>query len=79
MAAIDLLFRAKKDSERLHQLVLGTLLARTRLLARLLPLREPQRLDLAALQWEPEGNLSSSQWSATGRVLQLGRVGVLDP
>ena len=55
MGAIDLLFRAKRDSERLHQLVLGTLLGRTRLLARLLPLRDEQELDLMALQWEPEG------------------------
>lgn len=50
MAAIDLLFDVKKDSERLHQLVLGPLLIRTRLLEKLgiggVPVRED-------FQWEP--------------------------
>ncbi len=50
MAAIDLLFDVKKDSERLHQLVLGPLLIRTRLLEKLgiggVPVRED-------FEWEP--------------------------
>ncbi len=55
MAAIDLLFDVKRDSERLHQLVLGALLERTRLLSRLLPLGgEPTQL---RLQFEPEGKI----------------------
>jgi len=37
MGAIDLLFDVKRDSERLHQLVLGALLSRTRLCDRLVP------------------------------------------
>lgn len=88
MAAIDLLFRAKKDSERLHQLVLGTLLGRTRLLARLLPLREHQQPDLGALQWEPEGKAydlaipthsEAGGGEARGRVLvELKLDGALD-
>jgi hypothetical protein len=53
MAAIDLLFDVKRDSERLHQLVLGALFQRTTLLNRLVPLSsaptQPQ------LQWEPDG------------------------
>lgn len=37
MGAIDLLFDIKRDSERLHQLVLGALLSRTPLIDRLVP------------------------------------------
>jgi hypothetical protein len=37
MGAIDLLFDVKRDSERLHQLVLGALLSQTRLCDRLVP------------------------------------------
>ncbi|MBL9008976.1 MAG: hypothetical protein JNJ46_32240 [Myxococcales bacterium] len=37
MGAIDLLFDVKRDSERLHQLVLGALLSRTALVDRLVP------------------------------------------
>jgi hypothetical protein len=55
MAAIDLLLHSKKDSERLHQLVLAALLGRTHLLARLVPLPGAARPDLAGLLWEPEG------------------------
>ena len=55
MAAIDLLLHSKKDSERLHQLVLAALLGRTHLLSRLVPLPGAARLDLAGLSWEPEG------------------------
>lgn len=55
MAAIDLLLHSKKDSERLHQLVLAALLGRTHLLSRLVPLPGAARLDLAGLAWEPEG------------------------
>lgn len=54
MAAIDLLFDVKKDSERLHLLVLGALLSRTRLLGRLLPLPSVPVPPLG-LSWEPEG------------------------
>lgn len=42
MGAIDLLFDIKRDSERLHQLVLGALLSRTPLIDRLVP-RLPSR------------------------------------
>ncbi len=53
MGAIDLLFAVKRDSERLHQLVLGALLARTKLLTRLVPLTSaPTQIQL---QWDPEG------------------------
>lgn len=53
MAAIDLLFDVKRDSERLHQLVLGALLQRTTLLSRLVPQSEaPRQLQL---HWEPDG------------------------
>lgn len=53
MAAIDLLFDVKRDSERLHQLVLGALLQRTLLLSRLVPFGSaPTDLQL---HWEPEG------------------------
>lgn len=53
MAAIDLLFDVKRDSERLHQLVLGALLQRTTLLSRLVPQpEEPRQLQL---HWEPDG------------------------
>lgn len=55
MAAIDLLLHSKKDSERLHQLVLAALLGRTHLLSRLVPLGGAARLDRASLLWEPEG------------------------
>lgn len=53
MAAIDLLFDVKRDSERLHQLVLGALLQRTTLLGRLVPLASPPTG--LTLQWEPDG------------------------
>lgn len=53
MAAIDLLFDVKRDSERLHQLVLGALLQRTMLLGRLVPL--PSVPTGLSLQWEPDG------------------------
>jgi hypothetical protein len=53
MAAIDLLFDVKRDSERLHQLVLGALLQRTALLSRLVPL--PSVPTALQLHWEPEG------------------------
>ena len=53
MAAIDLLFDAKLESERLHQLALGAILTRTRLLERLgfegTPLKD--------FGWESEGRL----------------------
>jgi len=52
MAAIDLLFDVKKESERLHQLVLGPLLIRTRLLEKLGIGGVPAREDF---QWEPRG------------------------
>ena len=52
MAAIDLLFDVKKDSERLHQLVLGPLLIRTRLLEKLGIQGDPVREDF---EWEPQG------------------------
>lgn len=55
MAAIDLLLHSKKDSERLHQLVLAALLGRTHLLSRLVPLEGAARLDRSTLLWEPEG------------------------
>lgn len=55
MAAIDLLFELKKDSERLHHMVLGALLTRTDLLARLVPAAVPARPDEDSLLWEPEG------------------------
>lgn len=55
MAAIDLLLNSKKDSERLHQLVLAALLGRTHLLSRLVPLSGAARLAVAGLFWEPEG------------------------
>jgi hypothetical protein len=52
MAAIDLLFDGKRDSERLHKLVLGALLQRTLLLSRLVPLGgTPTQIQL---QFEPE-------------------------
>jgi hypothetical protein len=64
MAAIDLLFAVKPTSERLHLLVLGALLQRTALLARLLPdvatLAGPAAATKAAppeLHFEPEGKL----------------------
>ncbi|MBM3324179.1 MAG: hypothetical protein FJY66_00765 [Calditrichaeota bacterium] len=50
MAAIDLLFDVKKDSERLHQLVLGPLLIKTRLLDKLGIKGTPVRKDF---EWEP--------------------------
>jgi len=52
MAAIDLLFDVKKDLERLHQLVLGPLLIRTRLLEKLAIGGVPARENF---QWEPQG------------------------
>ncbi len=52
MAAIDLLFDVKKESERLHQLVLGPLLIRTRLLEKLAIGGVPVREDF---EWEPRG------------------------
>ena len=53
MAAIDLLFDVKRDSERLHQLVIGALLQQTMLLSRLVPLEgTPTQLQL---QFQPEG------------------------
>jgi hypothetical protein len=66
MAAVDLLFDVKKESERLHQLVLGPLLIRTRLLEKLgirgVPVGEdfewePQRrsFDLGVRLSDPEG------------------------
>ena len=55
MAAIDLLLHSKKDSERLHQLVLAALIGRTHLLSRLVPLSGAARLCVAGLLWEPEG------------------------
>lgn len=53
MAAIDLLFDAKLESERLHQLALGAILTRTRLLQRLKFEGEP----LKDFGWESEGRL----------------------
>lgn len=50
MAAIDLLFDVKKESEQLHQLVLGPLLIRTRLLEKLGVPGVPAAKDL---EWEP--------------------------
>lgn len=52
MAAIDLLFETKGESERLHQLVLGPLLTRTHLLSRLLGREDMQPADYV---WEPNG------------------------
>jgi hypothetical protein len=53
MAAIDLLFDVKRDSERLHQLVLGALLQRTTLAGRLAPLAQtPTQVQLS---FDPEG------------------------
>jgi len=52
MAAIDLLFDVKKDSERLHQLVLGPLLIKTRLLEKFGIAGIPVREDF---EWEPKG------------------------
>ena len=52
VAAIDLLFDVKRDSERLHQLVLGPLLIRTRLLEKLGIGGVPKRDDF---EWEPRG------------------------
>ena len=52
MAAIDLLFDVKKESERLHQLVLGPLLIRTRLLEKLGISGIPNDKDF---EWEPRG------------------------
>lgn len=77
MAAIDLLLHSKKDSERLHQLVLAALLGRTHLLSRLVPLGGAARLDRANLLWEPEGKtfdlgmpiIGSEPAGRVGRVL----------
>jgi hypothetical protein len=51
MSAIDLLFAAKQDSERLHQLVLGPVLAHTRLIPALLKNPDLKPCDF---DWEPE-------------------------
>lgn len=47
MGAIDLLFDIKRDSERLHQLVLGALLSRTPLIDRLVPRLPPRSLSVS--------------------------------
>ena len=54
MAAIDLLFQFKRESERMHQMVLGILLTETRLLSRLVPLTGLQQPSANQLHWEPE-------------------------
>jgi len=54
MAAIDLLFDHKSDSERLHQVLLSVLLLRSRLLERVLGVPGLQALDF---DWEPERRL----------------------
>lgn len=79
MGAIDLLFDVKRDSERLHQLVLGALLSRTSLVDRLVP--RPPRAATASrgdgarpLQFDPAGKAfdlaigPSDDWMGTGRV-----------
>jgi hypothetical protein len=50
LAAIDLLFDTKKDSERLHQALLCGLLCRTRVLHHLLGLTDLEAVDF---DWEP--------------------------
>jgi hypothetical protein len=50
VAAIDLLFDTKKDSERLHQALLCVLLSRTRVLHNLLGLTDMEAVDF---DWEP--------------------------
>lgn len=52
MGAIDLLFDIKRDSERLHQLVLGALLSRTPLIDRLVPRLPPRSLTTPGAQSE---------------------------
>jgi hypothetical protein len=54
MAAIDLLFDHKGDSERLHQVVLSVLLLRSRLLAEILGVPGLRATDF---KWEAEGRL----------------------
>lgn len=64
MAAIDLLFDHKADSERLHQVVLSVLLLRSRLLEHLLS--------------SPGLRATDYRWEAEGRLYDLG-VSVTDP
>lgn len=52
MAAIDLLFDTKKDSERLHQALLCVLLSRTRVLHHLLGIKEKD-FEAHDFDWEP--------------------------
>lgn len=54
MAAIDLLFDRKLDSERLHQVVLSVLLSRSRLLSQLLGVPD---LRVTDFEWEAERRL----------------------
>ncbi len=64
MAAIDLLFDHKADSERLHQVVLSALLLRSRLFEQLLAV--------------PGLRATDYRWEAEGRLFDLG-FGVHDP
>lgn len=75
MGAIDLLFDVKRDSERLHQLVLGALLSRTALVERLVPLsqgmpRAGQRPDRGQ-----DSSLHTLILDPLGKAFDLGIVG----
>lgn len=67
MAAIDLVMDVKKDSERLHQLVLGPLLLRTRLLELLIG---PAATSGGSLAVSPEA--STFDWEPNGGRFDLG-------
>lgn len=54
MAAIDLLFDVKSNSERLHQLALGSILIKTQILSKMGIISKPKGNDFG---WEPKGGL----------------------
>lgn len=73
MGAIDLLFDVKRDSERLHQLVLGALLSKTLLFDRLVP---------GCSTWGPAASDAATGWrdrtlifDPLGKAFDLGVIG----
>lgn len=54
MAGIDLLFDVKNNSERLHQITLGSILIRSQILSKIEISSKPKENDFG---WEPQGGL----------------------